>query len=135
MRRHPFRVVGVDHCVGSEGIEDQVDAIGCNTAGALFSNLQEAGLIRDIDLILADSALAADYFENGSVDFVFIDAAHDYDSVMRDLRAWHPKLRHDGVIAGHDWAFDGVHRAVRDYFRRSDEDLTCKLAPTCWEVS
>ena len=55
---------------------------------------------------------ASGLFDNKSVDFVFVDAAHDYDSVHQDLTAWLPKLKHDGHIAGHDWEWHEVRRAV-----------------------
>jgi hypothetical protein len=58
-----------------------------------------------------------------SVDFVYIDARHDYDSVKEDLEAWFPKVRPSGVIAGHDYAdgefpqgIFGVKRAVDEFF-------------------
>jgi len=46
---------------------------------------------------------------------VFIDAAHDYASVMRDIEAWRGKSR---IIAGHDYAMPqfGVKRAVDEVF-------------------
>ena len=45
------------------------------------------------------SACAAD----GSVDLAFIDAAHDYRNVRADVLAYWPKLKPDGVLAGHDF--------------------------------
>jgi SAM-dependent methyltransferase len=51
-------------------------------------------------------------------DLVFIDALHDYDSVMADIHAWWPLVRNGGVIAGHDFnhKWPGVERAVADQF-------------------
>jgi len=40
---------------------------------------------------------------NGSLDFVYIDAAHDFDNVMVDLIHWAPKVRSGGIVAGHDY--------------------------------
>lgn len=42
---------------------------------------------------------------NGSLDFVYIDAAHDFDSVMMDLIHWVPKVRRRGIVAGHDYCY------------------------------
>lgn len=55
---------------------------------------------------------AAKDFEDGSIDFVYIDAAHDFDSVVADIRAWYPKVAKGGCLAGHDINLDGVKRAV-----------------------
>ncbi|CAK8986749.1 unnamed protein product [Durusdinium trenchii] len=53
----------------------------------------------------------------GSLDLVFIDGAHDYDSVSQDLKAWWPKIRPGGVMAGHDFSmsFPGLMRAVLEF--------------------
>jgi hypothetical protein len=38
-----------------------------------------------------------------SLDFVYIDAAHDLVSVVNDLAAWSKVVRPGGIIAGHDY--------------------------------
>lgn len=42
-------------------------------------------------------------------DWVYIDAAHDYESVRDDLQAWWPLVKPGGILAGHDWVSDGWH--------------------------
>jgi SAM-dependent methyltransferase len=80
--------------------------------------------LRDFDrignLIEKDSVAAADAIENGSYDFVFIDADHSYASVRRDVDAWLPKVKPGGIIAGHDHCpdFTGVIQAVTETFPR-----------------
>lgn len=56
-----------------------------------------------------------------SLDFVWVDAAHDYDSVCEDLIAWAPKVKTGGWIGGHDMqeGFPGVVRAVHEYFAQA----------------
>lgn len=49
------------------------------------------------------STEAAATFEDGSIDFVYIDGLHDFENVTQDVRAWYPKVRPGGVIAGHDY--------------------------------
>ena len=54
-------------------------------------------------------------YEDESLDFVFIDAAHDYENVKADIIAWLPKVKKGGVIAGHDYAWGPeVQRAVNE---------------------
>lgn len=49
----------------------------------------------------------------GEYDIVYIDAEHDYDSVMADIAAWRHKAKY--ILAGHDYrAFPSVQRAVLD---------------------
>lgn len=57
----------------------------------------------------------ADNFEDGTVDFVFIDADHEYTSVVKDITAWLPKIRKGGMISGHDYNNPcGVKQAVTE---------------------
>lgn len=39
---------------------------------------------------------------NREIDFIFIDASHDYDDVLQDLRQWSPFIKVGGWIAFHD---------------------------------
>jgi hypothetical protein len=51
------------------------------------------------------------------VDVVYIDASHDYDSVIADIKAWRDKA--DRFVAGHDYwpgRFPGVIKAVNEVF-------------------
>jgi predicted O-methyltransferase YrrM len=61
------------------------------------------------------SAEAAPKFADGSLDFVYIDADHSYQYVLQDCRAWWPKVKVGGIMAGHDWSIDDIKRAVREF--------------------
>jgi hypothetical protein len=65
-----------------------------------------------------DSVELSKVYEDESLDFVFIDANHEYAPVRADILAWLPKVKRDGVIAGHDYHGDwpGVQRAVEEIF-------------------
>ena len=80
--------------------------------------------------IRATSLEAASLYEDGSLDFVFIDASHDYENVKADIAAWAPKVRPGGYLAGHDFnpatPNNDVERAVLEAF----PDVT--PLPWCW---
>lgn len=46
---------------------------------------------------------AAPEFTDGSLDFVYIDGDHLFDMVIRDIIAWVPKVRKDGLVMLHDY--------------------------------
>jgi predicted O-methyltransferase YrrM len=60
--------------------------------------------------------------ERESLDCVFIDARHDYDSVHQDIATWYPLVRPGGWITGHDFnhRWPGVQRAVARHFSLMD---------------
>jgi len=49
------------------------------------------------------SQYAHSYFEDLSVDMVYIDANHDCDHVCDDIRWWWPKIKTGGILGGHDY--------------------------------
>jgi len=46
---------------------------------------------------------AALFVEDMSVDFIYVDARHDYCGCKEDIELWWPKLKHGGIMAGHDY--------------------------------
>lgn len=69
-----------------------------------------------VNPIRLPSVEAAKLYADKSLDFVFIDGAHDYDNVRDDIAAWRQKIRLGGILAGDDFPADGVKRAVTEAF-------------------
>lgn len=71
-------------------------------------------LYRRIEWVQARSEDVPKYLDF-DVDFVFLDDHHEYESVLAEIRAWLPRLKPGGIIAGHDVNdhYPGVERAVR----------------------
>lgn len=61
-------------------------------------------------------------FTDESLDFVYIDASHEYENVKEDLIHWYPKVKRGGVIAGHDYGA-GVKKAVDEFFMGKNFDV------------
>lgn len=80
------------------------------------------------------SIQAVDLFGPRSVDVVFIDGAHDYENVLRDISAWWPVVSEHGFLSGHDYQhkFPGVHRAVAAHF---DLMRVAVMADSVWAVA
>jgi hypothetical protein len=58
------------------------------------------------------STQAAQQIPDQSLDFVYVDARHDYCGVTEDIRAYYPKLRPGGILAGHDFLSVAEQKAV-----------------------
>ncbi len=68
-----------------------------------------------IKFIKMSSKDAVKLFQDNSIDFIYIDANHDYKFVKEDIKLYYPKLRKFGIIAGHDIEFEGVFKAVSEF--------------------
>jgi hypothetical protein len=57
---------------------------------------------------------ALKYFNDKSLDFVYIDAIHTEQEVKRQIYTWFPKIKETGSIGGHDFSpsFPEVMKAV-----------------------
>jgi SAM-dependent methyltransferase len=113
-----LQVIGVDM------FEDSADThMANNPENGQFPTLAEVSAhfiqLPQVRLIKALSWVAAGQFARESVDFIWLDACHDYASVKRDIDAWWPVLKPGGVFGGHDydlWNYPGVVAAVHEKF-------------------
>lgn len=76
-----------------------------------------------VNVIKANSLDAVKMYEDNSLDFVFLDASHEYEDLLPELDLWWNKLKPGGVFGGHDygnWSFVGVARAVNKFAEQND---------------
>jgi hypothetical protein len=123
-------IFAVEHGIGGDTLQLLEDS---TFAPDLVRNLFQCGLRDVVTPIIAPSIRAATLFTNSSLDFVFIDANHSYEAVLSDLHAWWPKIRPGGLLAGHDYGWSGVAKAVYEFFGCAD--LSLPGHPHCWGVS
>jgi hypothetical protein len=82
----------------------------CTNMGALL-------LDRVIPLVGTSRQWALAWPKEKQIDFVYIDASHEYESVNEDILLWSKLVRPGGVMAGHDWdVYEGVNQAVTERF-------------------
>lgn len=73
---------------------------------------------RNVEIMRISSLEASQKIPDGSLDFVYIDALHNFDGVMMDIILWSPKVRSGGIVSGHDYIpyyQFGVIQAVNAY--------------------
>jgi predicted O-methyltransferase YrrM len=111
----------IDHFLGSE--EHQRTLQGKNLYHIFLENMKNAGVLHDMHVFALDSLYAASLYNDESLDFVFIDASHDYESVKKDIFAWLPKVKKGGVLSGDDYLqkHGGVVQAVNEIFGAGPE--------------
>jgi|688.fasta_scaffold102751_3 hypothetical protein len=54
-------------------------------------------------LLKGFSTQMAEQIPDNSLDWVYIDARHDYKGCYEDIQAYWPKIKQGGVISGHDY--------------------------------
>lgn len=79
------------------------------------------------EVVKADSIEYSKLVPDESLDFVYIDADHRYETSKADIKAWFPKVRKGGIISGHDYIKDyyvnnvifGVWKAVDEFAEKN----------------
>lgn len=107
----PITLYCVDHWKGSNEILHKQDPDLPNLYKIFRKNLKD---FPNVIPMRMNSVSAASAFEDGSLDFVFIDASHEYRDVCADINAWTPKIKSSGILAGDDWGWPGVKKAVQE---------------------
>lgn len=106
LQMHPdLHLIGVDNLVRQDRAE-RVRALEAAHPG----RYQLLGML---------TSEAAQHVDDGSLDFVFIDAGHSYEAVHEDIDLWRHKVHPKGFILGHDYdhpKYAGVARAVHEWF-------------------
>lgn len=85
---------------------------------------------------------AARDFADRSLDFVYLDAQHQYDAIREDLRLWLPKVKPGGVLCGDDYrdAADikkvcGVKTAVNEFLvEHGFREIVISKAEDSWFI-
>lgn len=114
-------LTGAWYSTGSDHDMDEVFA----TVQARFQREVAEGTVA-LHRHTSSEALAC--FDDGSLDFVYIDGDHRYRAVREDLERAFQKLKPGGILAGDDyslggWWEDGVVRAVHEVLGHYAQDL------------
>jgi predicted O-methyltransferase YrrM len=104
------------HTLPTRGWDRTIDD---RVIGELYRRSAHAGRITQV---LCDSRALDTAPYAGRMDFVFIDASHDYESVVNDTNKALEMVSEEGVVAWHDYASDypGVHRHLHELGRQRE---------------
>jgi predicted O-methyltransferase YrrM len=73
-------------------------------------------VLHHVNMIQSMSLDAAPLYENESIDFIMIDGDHTYEAVRDDIAAYLPKMKPGSIMAGDDYGWPGVGKAVDEAF-------------------
>lgn len=124
------QIVAIDPHIGSEEHQSETQRVW--TFQQFQANIEKAGVTGQITPLVKFSTDAAKDFSQ-PVSLLFIDGAHDYDSVKADFEAWYPKVISGGVIAFHDTTgWEGPRRFVRTALFRNPQIQGANFS---WSIS
>ncbi|MCS7092129.1 MAG: class I SAM-dependent methyltransferase [Patescibacteria group bacterium] len=87
-----------------------------------------------VQIIVENTAKAAERFPNNYFDFVYIDADHSVEGCTKDIVSWYPKVKYGKFLVGHDYRRGfGVVEAVNKFVAEKKLKLMF-LAPSTWAV-
>ena|SRR3990167_7065866 len=79
------------------------------------------------ELIRKKSQDALADFEDGSLDFVYIDGNHEGDYPYQDIKGWAKKVRKNGIVAGHDFVrVKSLDFSIKDALKKYSEEENIK---------
>jgi hypothetical protein len=135
-RNKTGQIHAVDHWLGSA--EHQKNAPSYDPALDIPDGLYNIYLkniypIKDyISTHRKSSEEASSLFSSKSIDAIFIDASHDYESVYQDLMCWYPKIKMNGTLCGHDYNWPEVKKAVEEFSQTYG--LNISIHNSVWET-
>ena len=113
-------VFAIDPHTGSP--EHKIDGKDVDTYPEFINNIKNAGVEKYVVPIVKTSEEAALTF-NAPVGLIFIDGAHEYESVKMDFDMWYDKIIKHGIIAFHDNNWPGVSKLLEQI----DADVSLRL--------
>jgi len=82
---------------------DKVQQLGGTIFNEFWSNISDLGLQSYVHPIISTSHNCIDKIRDKEFGFIFIDGAHDYESVNNDLHHVYDHVSNGGLIGGHDY--------------------------------
>lgn len=94
------RIYAIDAWTAYQGYRDYVSQEKLN---GFYEAAKGRLASYNCELVRKFSMEALGDFPDKSLDFVYIDSNHELSFVINDLVGWAPKVRHGGIISGHDY--------------------------------
>lgn len=67
------------------------------------------------------------------LDFVYVDGNHSYEAVKEDIENYYPKIKINGILAGHDSGNEQIIKAFTEFCHKNSLDFNVKF-PDWWIV-
>ena len=82
-----------------------------------------------INILKENSAVAANSFEDNSIDLLHIDGDHSFDGVTKDLELYFQKIKSGGCIINDDYNWPCCKSAIDQFVIRNQEAIVSSYSP------
>lgn len=121
-----IKLYGVDTFEGEKSCEFHVNKVQ-ESDGTIFNefwqNMVDLELNYYVHPVISKSTNCLSKIKEKNIGFIFIDGAHDYNSVYQDLEYLYPHVLNGGLIAGHDYNSE-CKNAVDTFFKNIGKEVT-----------
>lgn len=117
--RHPVAPISAEKCK-CEYCNATRDKRRSTPEGGVEAEVMRRAMIEPRAVIIKGDTADSAFLGPFNVDFVFVDAGHDTNSVVLDIEAWVGKIRTGGRLIGHDWNMHSVREGVLSLFLEAE---------------
>jgi SAM-dependent methyltransferase len=75
---------------------------------------------------------ALEDFEDGSLDFIFVNSYSNLQTARADVANWWPKLKEGGIMYGNSWECYPVQKAVNEFRFKNNIETTLVTYNNIW---
>lgn len=122
LREPNIRVYAIDNWVCDNISQASLDWSSLERHDQVYDQFLQNVKNKELDSIImpikSDTAKASALFEDKSVNYLFMDAAHGFGGVKEELIAWLPKLADNALCFIHDWPAECIRDAVYEVVGR-----------------
>lgn len=118
------KIIAIDTFLGSpEHMEQYTDELGLCDHGhpqlykQFLANVQQNNVSDYVYPFAISFVQGGHYLETKDLkaDIIYIDAGHEYESVLLDIQVYWRRLKHGGAMIFDDWKWVGVNKAIREF--------------------
>ena len=95
---------------------------------AIYENVKSKfSVYRNVNIVRKYSLDGMSIFADKSMDWIYLDASHQYEDILQDMRMAQHKIKSGGVLCGHDYVKEGknkgVYKAVNEFLKDNNFEL------------
>lgn len=110
-----INVFAIDTFEGTKNEEAHKGVVKEDVLNSFLKNIKDFKIDKNVTIFEDTTLGAASKFANFKfIDLLFIDADHSTEAVIQDFNTYFPRVKDNGIIAGHDFTWESIRNALED---------------------